>query len=423
MRVFVVALVPAVGLRLLAVLGYPPALLFWADSFTYLREPEPGAFRPAGYTFFVTWFGRDLTLVVLAQHVLGLALAVAVYLCLRRRGLPDWGATLAAAPLLYDEFLVLLEHMVMADALFTVLVTAAVLVLLGRLTPVTAAVGGTLLGLAAITRTIGVPLLLVAGAWMLLRRTGWRPVLCLALAGALPLLGYATWMKVEAGTFGLTRAEGVFLWARTMSFADCDAFEARTPELCPTTEVRPAPPFWVWGASSPLKRVRGDRNAAAGEFARQAIAAQPGGYLAAVGRDLGQLFRWERTKARNPAVARTNPYWFPFNARHGTRVVEPYAGLLRAYQRFGYVPFPVLMGVLVVGLARRRPDALLPGVAALVLIVAPPFLTGYDVRYVVPAIPLVTLCAALAWQGTRLSGRKSTSSGGTLWRASSSTSC
>lgn len=429
-RAFVIALVPAVALRLLAVLGYPPALLFWADSFTYLRTPAPGAFRPAGYSLFVAALGpaQSLALVTAVQHVLGPVLAVAVYALMRRRGLPGWGATAVATPLLYDEFVILLEHMIMADTLFTVLVTGGLVILLWRLTPVMASLGGGLLGLAAITRTIGVPLLLVAVVYVLARRTGWRVVTCVVVAGVVPLAAYATWMKAETGTFGLTRAEGIFLWARTMTFADCAVIapEPRLEPFCPRVPVegRPAPPFWVWSASSPLKN-RPERNALAGEFAREAILAQPGGYLAAALRDLGQLLRWERTKARDASMRKSNPYWFPFTERTpkdpaaaayeqgqaGTRIVEPFAGILRAYQRFCYVPFPLLMLVLAVGLfagvVRRRHDALLPGAAALVLIVAPPFLTGFDVRYVVPAIPLVTLCAGLAWQGTRLNGGRS----------------
>lgn len=87
-----------------------------------------------------------------------------------------------------------------------------------------------------------------------------------------------------------------------------------------------------------------------------------------------------------------------------TRVVEPFAGWLRAYQRFGYVPFPLLVlalvGALVAAPLRRRWDALLPGVAALALVVSPPFLAAFDVRYVIPAIPLVCLTVGLTF-GTR----------------------
>ena len=48
---------------------------------------------------------------------------------LRRRGLPWWGATIPALPVLFDVFELQIEHMVAADVLFYGLLTA-VLVLL-----------------------------------------------------------------------------------------------------------------------------------------------------------------------------------------------------------------------------------------------------------------------------------------------------
>ncbi|MEW9556474.1 hypothetical protein [Nonomuraea sp. NPDC050783] len=423
-RALVVALLPAIGLRVLAVLGFPPALLFYGDSFAFLREElTPGTTRPSGYSLLLALLrpAHSLTLVTVLQHLLGPALAVGVYALLRRRGLPGWGAALLVTPLLYDEFLILLEHMIMADAVFVVLVTAAVALLVWRVTPATAATGGLLLGLAGITRTVGLPLLLLAAAYLLARRYGWRPLLALAVAGAVPLGAYATWTRVEKGTFALTQADGNFLWSRTMSFADCAVIDPpeRLAVLCPDmpVEQRPYPPHWLWESFSPLPKVPGtaNRNQLAGEFARRAILAQPGDYLAAVATDLKQLLRWERT-----AVDEKTPYKLPAAERPisasvrgvaeayeagpaATRVVEPFAGWLRAYQRFGYVPFPLLVLALVAafGLAvrRRRWDALLPALAALALVASPPFLAAYDIRYVVPAIPLVCLALGLTLAG------------------------
>ncbi|GAA3250125.1 hypothetical protein [Nonomuraea helvata] len=419
-RALVIAMLPAVGLRMLAVLGFPPSILFYGDSFAFLREDlTPGTTRPSGYSLLLALLrpAHSLTLVTVLQHLLMLGLAVAVYALLRRRGLPGWGAALLVTPLLYDEFLILLEHMIMADAVFIVLVTVAMLLIVRRVTPATAAVGGVLLGLAGITRTVGLPLLILTAAYLLIRRYGWRPLVALLVAGAIPLGAYATWMKVEKGKFALTEADGNFLWSRTMSFADCSVIKPpeRLAVLCPDMPVaqRPYPPHWLWESFSPLLKVPGtsNRNQLAGEFARQAILAQPGEYLGAVATDLTQLLRWERT-----AVDEKTPYKLPTAERPlsgsvrgvaesyeagpaATRVVEPFAGWLRAYQRFGYVPFPLLMlalvGALAGALLRRRWDALLPGVAALALVVSPPFLAAYDVRYVIPAIPLICLTVGL----------------------------
>ncbi|WP_425489535.1 hypothetical protein [Nonomuraea typhae] len=418
----------------MAVLGYPPSILFFGDSFAFLREElAPGTTRPSGYSLLLALLrpAHSLTLVTVLQHLLGLALAVGVYLLLRRRGLPGWGATLLVTPILFDEFMVLLEHMIMADLVFIVLVSAAITLIVWRVTPATAAVGGLLLGLAGITRTVGLPLLLLTAAYLLvrrytelrsLRRYGWRPLLALVVAGAVPLGAYATWTRVEKGKFGLTEADGTFLWSRTMSFADCSVIKPpeRLAVLCPNmpVEQRPYPPYWLWESFSPLLKVPGtaNRNQLAGEFGRKAILAQPGAYLGAVATDLTQLLRWERT-----APDEKTPYKFPAaerplngsvkqiaesyeNGPAATRVVEPVAGWLRAYQRFGYLPFPILMlgllGTLAAALVRRRWDALLPGLAALALIVSPPFLAAYDVRYVIPAFPLVCLALGLTL-GTR----------------------
>ncbi|MFD0468751.1 hypothetical protein ACFQ0B_10855 [Nonomuraea thailandensis] len=371
------------------------------------------------------------------QHLLMLALAVALYALLRRRGLPGWGAALLVTPLLYDEFLILLEHMIMADAVFVVLVSAAIALIVWRVTPATAAVGGMLLGLAGITRTVGLPLLLLTAAYLLVRRYGWRPLVALLVAGTIPLGAYATWMKVEKGKFGLTEADGNFLWSRTMSFADCAVIKPpeRLSVLCPgmPVEQRPYPPHWLWESFSPLLKVPGtaNRNQLAGEFARQAILAQPGAYLGAVATDLKQLLRWERT-----AVDEKTPYKLPASERPisesvrgvaesyeagpaATRVVEPYAGWLRAYQRFGYVPFPLLMlalvGTLAAALVRRRWDALLPGLAALALVASPPFLAAFDVRYVIPAIPLICLAAGLTLAARGIGPRRRRSGKRSRW--------
>jgi len=58
---------------------------------------------------------------------MGLAVAVMIYLLLRRSGVPKRWSAVATLPVLLDGFEIEDEHMVMAEALFTFLVMAAVL--------------------------------------------------------------------------------------------------------------------------------------------------------------------------------------------------------------------------------------------------------------------------------------------------------
>ena len=75
---------------------------------------------------------HSLTLVTGVQHLMGLDVAVMIYLLLRRSGVPPRWATVATLPVLLDGFEIEDEHMVMAEALFTFLVMLAMLLILWR---------------------------------------------------------------------------------------------------------------------------------------------------------------------------------------------------------------------------------------------------------------------------------------------------
>ena len=132
---FIVALGAGAGLRLVAMIGYPGALWFAGDSYVYLGaalRPQPNLSKTTGYSVFLHALEpfHSLTLVAGLQHLMGLAVAVMIYLLLRRNGVSERWATAATLPVLLDGFVIEDEHMVMAEALFTFLVFVSMLLIL-----------------------------------------------------------------------------------------------------------------------------------------------------------------------------------------------------------------------------------------------------------------------------------------------------
>ncbi|MEU8245586.1 hypothetical protein [Nonomuraea sp. NPDC048916] len=434
-RLFVFVLALAAALRVLVMLGYDTAQLYWYDSFTYLDtavhlRPQ-GALHPAGYSWFL-WVMRpfhSVELIAGVQHVMGLGIGVMIYVLLRRRSLPGWGASLATLPVLFDPSFVRLEHAILSDLQVIFLVVAALLVVMWRerVSTRAAALAGLLLALAGLTRTAAVPLLGLLVLYLLIRRAGRRRIVAAVVAGALPLLAYATWYAQHHGRFALSGSDGVALWARTMTFADCSVIRppAKEAVLCPNGTVVDAASEYVWAAGASLNRLPGDRfgyNDLARSFALRAIAAQPLDYLGEVVGDTSLAFTWEPV----PHPKRVTPMsTFPHGSwtlpeEHsligkvrreydpgirGMSSVEPWGTILSAY------PYPwflhgTLFGVLLLAggagsIGRRRP-ALLPWTFSMFLLVAPVAALDFDHRYVLPAIPFACVAAALAVHGYRI---------------------
>jgi hypothetical protein len=435
-RAFLTVLTLAVALRGGTMLGYRWAMWF-PDSYDYVTGAltlTPNLIRPSGYALFLRALEpfHSLAMVTLLQHGMGIGVGVLIYRLLRIRfGLPGWAATIAACPVLLDGFQVQLEHLILADTLFMFLVMCSVSVLLRTATPTrtVAALVGLLFGLAAITKSMGLPLLAVGLGYMLINRAGWRTIAVTVLACAAPLTLYATWFSVRHDRFALTSSTGVFLYGRTMTFADCAKMRPPAEELplCETLppDRRPPSQDYIWGLRSPLHRLRGRpfspyEDRLAGDFATRAIRAQPLDYLEVTGTDLMRTFQWKRTVVPDaftyshylfrtqadqpPETARSKME--PYDPGHlRTRVVEPYAGWLRTYQSRVVLPGTMLGLVLLAGLAgvtvRRRKgggQSLLPWGIAAALIVVPPATAQFDYRYVLPAVPAACLAAALAFR-------------------------
>lgn len=442
-------------LRIVAMLGNRPIQWFGGDSDLYVNiaaDPFPPGGNPAGYGILLRILRpfHSFTLVASVQHLLGLATGVLIYTVLTRTSIsrrtskshssvPRWLAALAAAPVLLDAYQVQLEHLVMAEALFGFLITTAIAVLVWQTTPSLwqSAAGLFLLALAALTRTVALPVAVIAIAYLILKRVGWKSMVSAVVAAALPLLGYSMWFDAHHGKIGLTGVDGLYLWSRTATFADCEKLSVPADEqaLCPNRaplEVRqmaPAASQWLWNDWSPLRQLPGDASSAetnemARGFALRAITGQPIDYAAAVGRDVLRSFKWNRDP--HPGEYTVNYYEFavedqPLPTEHSsgslsvaqlaaayapmseTRAVQPYASFIHSYQKFGFVRGPILALILLLGLfgiARQwrtlGGEAMLPWLTAVALLVVPPMVADFDHRYVLPAIPLACLAAALS---------------------------
>src|SRR4029077_15799374 len=227
-RLFTVAVLVSVIPRVIAALGFKPAL-FIQDSFSYMKQSVQllplAELRPAGYpiVLYLLQPFHSLLLVTTVQHLMGIALGAIIYAVLRTRGLPAWGATLAAAPTLFDSRQIWLESSILPDTLFTLVLMIAVAILLVRPRPTIwqAVIVGLLVAWAAVIRGNGAPVIVIILAFLLIMRVGWKLFPACLAAVAIPVAGYALFFFHEFGQFNITNSTGLFLWSRTMSFANC----------------------------------------------------------------------------------------------------------------------------------------------------------------------------------------------------------
>jgi hypothetical protein len=210
-RHWLITVLAAAGLllRFTSDLAYRPALIY-VDSLRYLYGASPGA-DPLGHKA-VLLAVRNLEVVVLLQHLLGIAVAVLIYVTVLRRGASRWLAALAAAPVLLDAYQMHMEQTIMPDAWFDAMIVAGLAVLLWRPTLIMpfAAAGGLILGTSATVRDAGELLIVPALVYVIVAVRGWRRVIelggALCLAFALPVLCFCGVSYINAGHFWLPRA-------------------------------------------------------------------------------------------------------------------------------------------------------------------------------------------------------------------------
>jgi hypothetical protein len=398
-RHWLVAALLAAGLalRVAADIAYHPALIY-VDTLKYLYGESPGA-DPQGYTPVLRAILAlgDLGTVVTIQHVVGLALAVALYAAVLRRGANRWLAAVAVAPVLLDAYQVQIEQTVMPDIWFEALVVAALALLLWRptVTVRVAAGAGLILGASATVRQAGEVLVLPALLYVLVAGGGWRRVVrssvALAAAFALPVVSYCSVSYFQTGSFWLAR--GQVTTGRVVAAADCATLRLPTAvrPLCPTPKQQALGPDWLeHSGHSPLYRAAippgTDRVTLISQLTSAVVRQQPLRVVGSVARDSVRLFSVTR-----PSIPWIAPIWrwqfqtsyptylpwvslshgnvitigvqrvlfgrffyHPLRPSYGgkAQVDKPVAAFLRSYQlNGGYTPGPLLALFALAGLA------------------------------------------------------------------------
>ena len=240
---FTLLLALGLVLRILTQIAYRPALLY-TDSTKYLLGAYPGG-DPPGYQLaikpLVALF--DLSAIAAIQHLLGLGMAVALYLVLLRRGVPRWLSALATAPVLLDAYQLQIEQNVMPDVMFEALIVTGLVALLWRRVPSRwlIAAAGLALGASATARQIGEIFILPAVVYLLTVTPGWRRRLknaaLLGLAFALPILAasYRNYADPQIHTFSLAPYASGSIYGRMAEAANCATLRLPSYEqrLCP----------------------------------------------------------------------------------------------------------------------------------------------------------------------------------------------
>src|SRR3984957_16772244 len=457
-RHWVLALLIAGGLllRVVTQFAYEPALLF-IDSKKYLYGTSFsgtawGSFDPIGYTLLVlkpVGMFANLSFVALAQHVLGLGMAVALYVLMLRRGVVRWLAALAVAPVLLDAYQLNAEQTIMPDVLFEALVVTGIVLLLWRPRPALPFVifAGLALGTSAPVRQVGEALIVPALIYVLAAARDWRTRLAqgaaLVVCFALPVVGYMGHSKVILHYgFELSNMGDAYLYGRTAHAADCATLKlpADQQPLCPTPAQaltfgvdglvnNPKSPRVEYDPVNVKIGVEEDTIPLQREFAYAVIRQQPMRVVGDITRDSIKLFALTRNTVQGdtpikrwqfqnvyptfpPGITATGSHSatrvFAVSGGGGkARIRRPLAIGLRFYQLHGgYTPGPVLLLGLLLGLGgiftfgrRRDPDnlslacLLITGSAVAVLLGAD--LYEFSWRYQLPALVTLPIAGAL----------------------------
>jgi hypothetical protein len=433
--IIVILLTAGVGLRVVTQIAYRPAL-FYIDSYKYLTGSAGN--DPEGYRFLmapVLWVG-NLAVVPALQHLLGLAMGLAIYTVLVRRGAPRWAAALAAAPILLDAYQLQMEQTIMPDVTFEAFILGGLTILLWVPRPGLKRLitGALVLGLAADVRQIGEVLIIPAAVFaVLMARSGWRSragyLVVGAVGCAIPMLVYMTVSGISGNGFALAAHRTAVLYGRAAYAANCSTLKLPADEqvLCLTPAQKavgideiinnPNSPLHVY--KPPAGKTSGE---VADNFLVRVATQQPLAIPLSTLRDAARLFAL--TRDGTPSITSISRWQFQptyatyppgvtlkfvaqLSQEHGggnPQTIRPLATFLRDYQlNGGYTPGPLLAGLTAVGLAgslfvfRRRKD---PRPAGFTGIAPSPAPTGEDTRLLAAGTLLATVTAVAVVLGS-----------------------
>ena len=440
----------AVGLviRAVATLTYLPGVDFHADSYNYLHNAmhlQPDLWHPLVFPIVLRLLSSvgPVSLIAVAQNVMGLSAGILIYLLGRRLGLSDRWAAAAAAPILLDAWQLAVEQTVMSEPLFELLLMTGLFLLAGAEQPSWWHIiaGGTALSLACLTRTAALPVMALTIAFLAVRKVPKRRVIVAAFFCAVPLLAYAAAFAATFGPFELSGLNGRTLYGETATFANCAALPNTAVDkvLCPTVPLsqRAGSNQYTWDVSSPLNRLtlrsQGkdsqtlELNQRAAAFAEEVIRAQPLDYLRYVADTTARYFTlgrearlqdypqvaWQFLAQRRPAAVYDITLGARgYNADHPSAqgLLPESSRMLRLYQQVVYTPGPLLAVAALLGLwvsltRRRHLEAGLLSLGGIATLAMPSLAAGFDYRYLLPALLLLPLAGALALSDLQDSAR------------------
>jgi len=426
---FAVLLVAGLAFRILTQVTYRPALVY-IDSDKYLR----GFYGqdPLGYRALLWPLQRvgGLGVVAAAQHILGLAIAFALYGVLRRCGTWRWAAAVASAPVLLDGYQLQAEQTIMPDVMFQALIVAGLALLLWHREPTAWLLGaaGLMFGAATMIRQVGEVLVVPAVVFGLVCAARWRRGVLhgavITTSFALPVLACMTAHAAANGHFAITQRNSyITFYGRVAVAADCATLRLPPDEraLCPSPQVAALGIDLIYPLG-PLRKYRPPPGMTTEEmverFELAVLRQQPLAVVKSIDHDFVKLFaltrdqspgdtpisRWQfQTAYPTYPPLITLRYVAEVRPGGGTpTIARPLAAALRGYQLHGgYTPGPLLAIAAIAGLAgacgvvapgRARPAlasacVLAAGTALAVVIAADAF--EFSWRYQLPALALL----------------------------------